>query len=325
LEEEMIRKYVFGPVASRRLGISLGVDLVRPKTCSLNCVYCEAKETTDLTLERKEYVPVADVIAELDEVLSRKPELDWVTFSGSGEPTLNSGIGKVVEFLKEKHPEYKICLLTNGFLLGDPTLSREIAKIDRIIPSLDASNEEEFKMINRPADGLDFHAFVDRMTEFCRTAKQEINLELFIVPGVNDSDESIERFVEIIRPMKVNLVQLNTLDRPGVVDWIVPSTSENTRRFIAALEPFVPVEAVGPFRYRTRKIDHDPSLFTGMEKRILDLVCRRPATEADLEVALQLRAAEIHPVLDHLFKLGLVEIEKKERGAFYFAPHYKQP
>lgn len=320
----MIRRYVFGPVASRRLGVSLGVDLVTPKTCSLDCIYCEAKATTNLTLERREYVPVDAVIGELDGVLKEKPEIDWITFSGSGEPTLNSGLGRVVEFLKEHYPEYRICLLTNGFLLGDPLLSREIERIDRIVPSLDASNAEEFQVINRPVPGLEFESFIEKMTEFCRTAKQEIHLELFIVPGVNDSDESIARFVKIIRPMKVDLVQLNTLDRPGVVDWIRPSDAANTRRFIAALEPFVPVEAIGPFRYRTRTKKVDPSLLSGAEKRILDLICRRPATEADLEVALGIGSGEIHAILDRLFKLGMVEMEKKERGVFYSAPHDKQ-
>lgn len=137
---------------------------------------------------------------------------------------------------------------------------------------------------------------------------------------MNDSDESISRFVEIIRPMQVDLVQLNTLDRPGVVDWIRPSEPSNTRRFIAALEPFVAVEAVGPFRYRSKNAGQNPSLFTEMEKKIMDLVSRRPATVDDLEVALGCRAVEFHPILDRLFKAGFLEIEKRERGTFYSAP-----
>ena len=217
----MIRHYVFGPVASRRLGVSLGVDLVPAKTCSLDCIYCEARQTTCLTLERKEYVPVDAVIRELDEVLSGKPELNFITFSGSGEPTLNSGIGRVVDFLKTRYPQYPVCLLTNGFALGDPEVRREIARIDRVVPSLDASNTEEFIRINRPAPGLEFGRFVKELTAYTQTASSEIYLELFIVPGVNDSDESIRRFVEIVRGMKLVMVQLNTLDRPGVVDWVL--------------------------------------------------------------------------------------------------------
>ena len=135
----MIRKYVFGPVNSRRLGRSLGVDLVPLKTCPLDCVYCEAKATTDLTMERKEYVPVDTVLAELDETLKSFPELDYVTFSGSGEPTLNSRIGDVVKFVKSRYPQYKICLLTNGLLLGDRQLQQDIAEVDLLIPSLDGS------------------------------------------------------------------------------------------------------------------------------------------------------------------------------------------
>ena len=315
----MVKHYVFGPVASRRLGVSLGVDLVRPKTCSLNCIYCEAQATTNLTLKRMEYVPIDAVIRELDEVLSRHPQLDYVTFSGSGEPTLNSGIGRVVEWLKQHYPEYRLCLLTNGFALGDPELRREIAAIDRVVPSLDASNQEEFEAINRPAPGLDFDRFVADLNDYCKTTKSEVFLELFIVPGVNDSDESIARFVEIIRNLKITEVQLNTLDRPGVVDWLKPSSPANTRRFIEALEPFVPVEAVGPFRYRSRQ-NHQPiSSFTDAEQQILDLVGRRPATIEDLTLALGLEKSRIEILLDSLFKFGMITIEKQPRGTFYRA------
>ncbi len=313
----MTRKYVFGPVASRRLGVSLGVDLVPAKTCSLDCIYCEAKHTTNLTLERREYVPVDAVIAELDRVLAPAPELDFITFSGSGEPTLNTGIGRVVDFLKTRYRLYPVCLLTNGFALGDAELRREIEPVDRIIPSLDASCPEEFAAINRPAPGLEFERFVAELTDFTHHARAQIDLELFIVPGVNDSDESIRRFVEIIRRMRLDRVQLNTLDRPGVVDWLRPSSPENTRRFIAALEPFVPVEAVGPFRYRTRSAGYTPDRAA---QRVLELVRRRPATVEDLELALGMPEKDVLPLLESLLEFGEITAERQARGLFYAAP-----
>ena len=141
----MTRKYVFGPIKSRRLGISLGVDLVPLKVCPLDCVYCEARATTLLTMERKEYVPVDTVIEELDRTLAASPKLDYITFSGSGEPTLNSRIGDVISFLKSRYPQYKVCLLTNGLLLGDVGLQKDIAQLDLLIPSFDGSNAAEFE------------------------------------------------------------------------------------------------------------------------------------------------------------------------------------
>ena len=225
-------------------------------------------------------------------------------------------VDKIDNFTEKERKYYNLLLQYRDVIAGNMKSHAENA--------LDASNAEEFEVINRPHPDLKFDAFIRDLTDFCRTTKSLVHLELLIVPGLNDSDESIARFVELIRPMRVPLVQLNTLDRPGVVDWIRPSTAGNTRRFIAALEPFVPVEAVGPFRYRTQTIAHDPSLFTGAEKRILDLVSRRPATVADLEVALNRPGSEINPILEKLFKSGLVEIEKQQRGTFYSAPHYKK-
>ena len=308
--------YVFGPIASRRLGVSLGIDLVRPKTCPLDCVYCEAGATTNLTLERREYVPVDAVLEELDAVLSRHPKLDYVTFSGSGEPTLNSRIGDVVEFVKRKYPEYRLCLLTNAMLLGDEGLLRDIEKVDLVIPSLDGSDAEEFLRINRPVKGFNFDRFVADLTAFTHRSKSRIDLELFIVPGVNDSDASIARFVELIKKMRVDLVQLNTLDRPGVEAFVVPSSPENTHRFVAALSPFVPVEAVGAFRYRAPR---PGQAFAADEsqRRILDLVRRRPATLPDLALALELPEPEVEKLLEQLFAAGRIGIQKQTRGTFY--------
>ncbi len=313
----MVRNYVFGPVASRRLGVSLGIDLVPAKTCSLDCIYCEARRTTLLTLERREYVPINRVIDELKAVLKEVPKLDFITFSGSGEPTLNSGIGRVVEFLKKNYPQYPICLLTNGFALGNPEVQHAIANIDRVVPSLDASNAEEFTKINRPAPGLEFNRFCQDLIKYTHLATGEIYLELFIVPGINDSDASIQRFVEIVRQMKLSMVQLNTLDRPGTVDWIHPSSPENTCRFIRMLEPIVPVEAVGPFRYRTSQGEPQKLFQSDAEQQILKLVKRRPAMVSDLTVALGLSKEKVEILIDSMLKFGLIKEAILPNGTFY--------
>ena len=308
--------YVFGPIASRRLGVSLGVDLVKPKTCPLDCVYCESGATTKLTTVRREYVPFDEVIAELDAVLAQHPKLDFVTFSGSGEPTLNSRIGDVVSFVKTKYPEYPLCLLTNAMLFGDAKLLAEIAPVDLVGPSLDGSDAGEFLKINRPAAVFDFDKFVADLTRYTLNTKSRVNLELFIVPGINDSDASIARFVELVKKMRLDLVQLNTLDRPGTEKSVVPSSPENTGRFIAALSPVVPVEAVGVFRYRAPR---PGAAFTASEgqRRILDLITRRPATLPDLALALGQPESEVNKLLDDLFAAGKIGIEKQRRGTFY--------
>jgi len=313
----MVKKYVFGPVASRRLGVSLGVDLVTPKTCSLNCVYCEARETTLLTLERKEYVPVDRVLEELDEVLKEQPEIDYVTFSGSGEPTLNSRIGDVVTFLKSRYPQYKICLLTNGLALGDKKLQQDISQVDLLIPSLDASNGEEFEAVNRPAPGMTFDRFITDLTEYVAKAPMRVDLELFILPGVNDSDASVERFKKLIAVMKPDRVQLNTLDRPGAVDGLRSADAATVRRFISALEPVVPVEAVGKFRYRTPSPGNKILPATELEARIMEFISRRPATLPDLALALDMPEEELQKLMDWLFECGKIGTAREERGVFY--------
>lgn len=312
----MRSQYVFGPVASRRLGVSLGIDLVPSKTCSLNCVYCEAGETDALLLERKEYVPIDEVLVQLEKVLESNIKIDYLTFSGAGEPTLNSGIGRVVDFIKSRYPQYPVCLLTNGTLLGDPQLQKEIEQVDLVIPSLDASSQEEFDKINRPVPGLDFDSFCRGLFEYGRIRTSKVWLELFIVPDVNDSDESIARFAGIVKAFNPDKVQLNTLDRPGCVDWIKPSSRENTLRFVRALEPFVPVEAVGPFRYKSAALRSDVSL-EEFDQQIIDLVGRRPCTVDDLRVALGADERTVKAHLDLLLRSGRIQSERQPRGDFF--------
>jgi wyosine [tRNA(Phe)-imidazoG37] synthetase (radical SAM superfamily) len=159
-------KYLFGPVNSRRLGISLGVDLVPFKTCSLNCVYCESGGTTAITSTIAEYVPTDGVISELDRFLSVSPALDVITFSGSGEPTLHAGIGRIIAHLKQKYPAYKVVVLTNGTLLWDPGVRESLSGADIVIPSLDAVSPGIFDKIARPAAGITPERVIRGLAEF---------------------------------------------------------------------------------------------------------------------------------------------------------------
>ena len=241
----MTRTVVFGPIASRRLGRSLGIDPIMGHICCQDCIYCEAGKTEILTAQRKAYVPTGDILKCLDEVLSSQPELDYITFSGTGEPTLSTGLGEIIRFIKTKYPQYAVCLLTNGMLLGDPEVRQEIQAADLVIPSLDASHPEEFQKINRPVADISFEKFVDGLADFTHVFPGKIWLELFIVPGINDSPESIARFAQIISRMRLNKIQLNALDRPGTEKEVLISSAENAARFSAALAPFAPVEFIG--------------------------------------------------------------------------------
>jgi wyosine [tRNA(Phe)-imidazoG37] synthetase (radical SAM superfamily) len=312
----MNNRYVFGPIKSRRLGISLGINLVPLKVCPLDCIYCEVGATNNLTMERKEYVPFNEVISQIDETLKTNPKLDYKTFSGFGEPTLHQDIGKIITHLKTNYPQYKVCLLTNAMLFGNPKLEEEIAPCDLIIPSLDGSNEEEFLTINKPVKEFNFDTFVENLISFTKRATSKVELELFIAPSINDSDESILRFKEIISKLKVSCVQLNTLDRPGVKKDLIPSSKENTLRFINAIEKVCPVEAVGPFRYRTKVANYQEICSTDA-LNLRDLMGTTPKELDEITTLSNLNKDEVEMLLHQLFKAGLITIEKVNSSTFY--------
>ncbi len=289
-------RHVFGPIHSRRLGLSLGVDLVRAKTCSLDCIYCEAGATTCATLERRDEAGVDGVIAELREVLSKKPAVDFVTFSGAGEPTLNSRIGDVIRFLQQEFSQYRTCLLTNACGFSDPELRRELSGLTLVIPSLDASCEEEFRAINRPVSGLVFETFLAGLQAFCQESTSVIDLELFMVPGINDSDASIRRFCDILRTLRVRKVQLNTLDRPGTDPRVQPAVPETIRRFTEAFSPIVPVEVVGSGSLPGEPRTAGP-VRTELACEIRELLAKRDMTVPELAEALHADPALIARIL----------------------------
>ncbi|RKY81275.1 radical SAM protein [candidate division KSB1 bacterium] len=304
-------KYIFGPVPSRRLGISLGIDLVPPKTCQLNCIYCECGRTTNLTLDRKEYVPVIPAILELKDYLDNNPLPDYVTFSGAGEPTLNSGIGRIIETIKEDYPAIKIAVLTNGTSLYDTEVRKELLPADVVLPSLDAVSENIFKKINRPHSALEINRIIEGLSDFRNEFKNQIWLEIFIVPGLNDSEEELALIKGAVQKIKPDRIQLNTLDRPGAVHDIRAATREELLRVMRILD-LDNTEIVA--RAPRQKI---ASYRKDIESAILETIARRPMTVEDIAQILGLHTNEINKYLDDLEHVDKIQHVIQQQSVFY--------
>ncbi len=309
----MAYRYLFGPVPSRRLGISLGIDLVPHKTCTFDCVYCECGRTTDLTCERREYVPTDGVIAELDDFLATAPDLDYVTFAGSGEPTLHSGIGEIISFIKERYPRYRVAVLTNSALLTDPEVRAALMRADLVVPSLDAVSEEVFLEINRPCPGITAGRVLEGLLDFVREYPGEVWLEVFIVPGQNDTEEEVLRLRDAVAAISPDRVQVNTLDRPGTDIRVRPASPGALERIASTLGGNAEViGAACTDRVLPPKIEDAGEV-------ILATIRRRPCTPGDLAALLGIRPAEVSKYLRILEDRGLVEPVREKRGVFYRA------
>lgn len=305
-------QHLFGPVPSRRLGISLGIDPIPFKTCTYNCVYCECGATTNLTTERKEYIPTKDIINELKDYLDKSPKLDYITFSGSGEPTLNTGIEKIIDFLKENYPQYKIAVLTNGSLLYQKEVRDEIIKADLIMPSLDAVSDTIFKQINRAYIGLEIQTIISGLIEFRKGYKGEIWLEIFIVPGINDTDSEMKLLREAIMKINPTHVQINSLDRPGTENWVKPINSVSLKKVVSYFKD-LPVEMITNFKSREKIASFNHNI----EERIIATVRRRPCTAEDLSETLGIHINEINKYLQTLLENKKIESQNLERGVFF--------
>ncbi|MFH2058140.1 MAG: radical SAM protein [Pseudomonadota bacterium] len=306
--------HIFGPVLSRRLGISLGVDLVVHKTCSLDCIYCECGKTTCLTGTQKEYVNLLDVKKELDHFWQNNDDPDYITFSGSGEPTLNPCLGQVIEYIKTRKPNIKVAVLTNATLFDDPRVRQALLKADRVAPSLDAATKEAFERINRPHKDVDLKKMIQGIQTFAKEYKGELFLEILILPGINNDLTDLLHLKEAIKKIKPDRVQINTLDRPGTLADIRPATKKELEQVIKILD-YSPIEIIA-------KVKIDESIQAKVNRKdikmaIVETIHRRPCTKKDL---IQTFGADPETIDKYIEQL---EWEKKiigvfqERGMFY--------
>lgn len=305
-------KHLFGPVPSRRLGMSLGVDLIPHKICSLNCVYCECGHTTNLTHERKEYVPVKDVFRELKDFFHNNPDPEYITFSGAGEPTLHSHIGEVLGFIKEHKPGIPLAVLSNGSLFSDEAVRKELMQADLVLPSLDAATDAAFRKINRPARSFTIEKYIQGLVDFGKEFKGEVWLEVLIIPGYNDDMENVNALKEALLKINPDRIQLNSLDRPGAVDGL-RAASRTELEQISNLWKMENVEIIAAAIER----QDVKSYRTDVESAILETLSRRPCTLEDLEKIVGLHINEINKYLGVMEKSGVIETTKQERGVFY--------
>ncbi len=304
-------KYLFGPVPSRRLGMSLGVDMVPHKVCSLNCVYCECGRTTDLTTGRKEYISYDEVVREVAHYLKHNPNPDYITFSGSGEPTLNSHIGDVLHFIKTES-SVPVAVLTNGTLFNDKAVRRELLEADVVLPSLDAAEEVAFRKINRPWHKLNIPEYINGLVDFRKEYGGQIWLEVLIIPGLNDTPENLQALKEAFLKILPDEIQLNTLDRPGAVENIRAATRKELQEIVDFWDlPQVKIIAAAPDRKKIITYRDD------MESAILETIKRRPCTLEDLHKILGLHLNEVNKYLDVLEEEKKIVAVREKRGLFY--------
>ena len=229
-------KYVYGPVPSRRLGQSLGIDTIPLKTCNWNCVYCQLGRTVPLINERKEYYPSEEILAEVEAALaSHQPgEIDWVTFVGSGEPTLHSNIGWLiheVNFLTE----LPVAVITNGSLLYLPDVRRDLAGTDVVMPSLDAGTADLYRQINRPHPEVTFERLVDGLTAFRQEYNGKLWIEVMLVSGLNDTEQTLREIAAILHRIQPDEVHINLPTRPPAETWVQPANEDGLMRARAIL------------------------------------------------------------------------------------------
>ena len=311
--------HLFGPVRSRRLGRSLGIDLVPVKTCSFDCVYCECGHTTRVTRERQEFFPVREVLCELSDYLSQSPELDFITFSGSGEPTLSTSIGEVIRFLKSEFPRYRVAVLTNGSLLWHPEVREDLLSADVVLPTLSSVFEDTFRKIQRPAPGILVSQIIDGLERFREEYHGDIWLEVFIIPGINTGPRELDGLRAAIERIRPDRVQLNTLDRPGTEDWVNPALPEELERIreVLGLSGMYAVQPVGYELSAGATMDLE---WADARARVSGLIRRRPCTLDDISDSTGLPQRQILKILREIQSSGALEERREARGTFFFCP-----
>jgi len=304
-------KYIFGPVPSRRLGLSLGVDIVPFKVCSLDCIYCQLGRTTDKSLERRDYVPIEPVLKGLTDRIARGVRPDFITLSGSGEPTLNSRLGEFLEQIKLV-TDIPVAVLTNGTLLFRQDVRADCSRADVVLPSLDAADEETFQRINRPHNRISVEKLIDGLCRFREEFAGGLWLEVFFVEGVNTATNQIAAIGDAIKRIRPDKVQLNTAVRPTAEADVRRLDPQQLKAIVTQLG--VKCEIIADF-----SLERQDKHTIGKAADVLSMLKRRPCTINDLCSGLGISQNEALKYVTHFQNRGVIDSQRQDGTIFFTA------
>ncbi len=313
-------KRVFGPVPSRRLGQSLGIDPVPLKTCNWNCVYCQLGRTNPFVTERQTFFKNEDILTQVRETLDAHApgDIDWITFVGSGETTLHAGLGEMIREVKSM-TELPVAVITNGSLLYLPEVRQALITADAVLPSLDAGNPDLYRRINRPHPKFTFERLVEGLIAFRQVYENQLWVEVMLVKGMNDSEKALNEIashMEDIRPDEIHIVQPT---RPPVEMWVEPPDEEGLLRAHAILgrTAEVVMPAAGSF-----DLSGDENLL----EAIVGIITRHPMRESELIQSLEKWSSQnVKETLRDLESSGKAQVITRYGTRFWSASESHYP
>lgn len=314
-------KYVFGPVPSRRLGQSLGVDTIPLKTCNWNCVYCQLGRSVPMTNERKEYFKGSEILEEVSRALdSHQPgEIDWITLVGSGEPTLNSCIGWLIRQVK-RLTKMPVAVITNGALLYLPEVRDELTPADAVMPTLDAGTAEIYRRINRPWPELTFDRLVEGLIQFRKEYSGKLWLEVMLVQGINDDEKALQEIGAVLKRTRPDQVHINLPTRLPCESWVRSPNQDNLLQAAAILgeNSHVILPSQGKFDFGGHE---------NIEKAVVAVLSRHPLQDDVLRTALEeIECGCSSRILGNLLDSGQVQIIERSGSRFWSSSstHYPE-
>lgn len=302
-------RYIFGPVPSRRLGLSLGVDLTPYKKCSQDCVFCQLGRTKKKTISRREYIPIEEVLDDLGEWIKNNGKADHITLSGSGEPTLHSRFGEVFRFVKEASP-IKTVLLTNGSLLHLAGVRSAASEAHIVKISLSAWDDASYGLVNRPHQDLYFKRLIEGQKSFRDEFDGQLWIEVFLIAGMNSIPSDVAKIADLAEMLKPDRIHLNTAVRPPAEDFVAPLSSEHLESLCELFKPRAEVIA----EYKDKKENHE---ITANEEEIFSMLKRRPCTAEDIVGAFGMHYNEVSKYLGILLRQGRISTERTKDNFYY--------